>query len=96
VQSAFENQGLHVDIPAYIASPDNKFVYFCEQPAKTDSCNSFVFDVEKNVIEYVSVDGKKLTTTGAVAKTASWSEKGLTIDGKTSAEATAPAALLGS
>ena len=93
-QSAFKNQGLHTDIPFYQASPDNKFVYFCEQQSATDSCNSFIFDVTKNTIEYVTVDGTKLTTTAAAAKTTTWSEKGLTIDGKTSADATAPAALL--
>ena len=94
VQSAFKNQGIHTDIPAYITSPDNKYVYFCEQQAAADSCNSFIFDVEKNVIEYVTVDGKKLSTTGAVAKSATWTEKGLSIDGKVSAEVTAPAVLL--
>lgn len=94
VQSAFENQGSHVDIPAYIVSPGNTFVYFCEQQGAKDSCNSLVFDVVRNVIEFVTVDGKKLITTAAVAKTASWSEKGLGIDGKTSAVVTAPAALL--
>jgi uncharacterized protein YbcV (DUF1398 family) len=94
VQSAFKNQGLHTDIPAYSVSPDNKFVYFCEQQSTADSCNSFIFDVVKNTIVYVTVDGTKLVTTGVVAKTATWSEKGLTIEGKTSAEATAPAVLL--
>lgn len=96
VQNAFKNQGLHTDIPMYQASPDNKFVYFCEQQATTDSCNSFIFDVTKNTIEYVTLNGTKLTTIAAVAKTAAWSEKGLSIDGKTSAEATTPAALLAS
>ena len=96
VQSAFKNQGLHANIPYFAASPDNKYVYFCEQQAAADSCNSFIFDVGKNVIEYVTIDGKKFTSTASAAKTATWSEKGLSIDGKTSADASAPAALLAS
>ena len=96
VQSSFKNQGMHTDIPTYSVSPDNKFVYFCEQQTTEDSCNSFVFDIEKNVIEYVTVDGKKFSSSAAVAKTSTWTEKGLSIDGKTSADATAPAALLAS
>jgi|GEM_PF-2346616 len=96
VQSSFKNQGMHLDVPVYSLSPDNKYVYFCEQQTTEDSCNSFVFDIEKNVIEYVTVDGKKFSSPAAVAKTATWSEKGLTIEGKSSADATAPAALLAS
>lgn len=91
--SEFKNQGSHVAIPAYLVSPDNKFVYFCEQKTAEDTCNSFIFNVSANAIEYVSVDGKKLTTTAATAKAASWTTSGLSIDGKTSIEVTNPAIL---
>ena len=91
---AFKNQGVHADIPAYSVSPDGKFVYFCEQPGIEDSCNNLVFDVAKNLISYVTLDGKKLTSTAAVAKATTWAENGLTIDGATSADPLSPAALL--
>ena len=93
-QSAFKNQGAHQDIPAYTVSPNGKFIHFCEQQSADDSCMNFIFDVEKNVINYVSIDGKKVTTTGSIAKAATWSENGLTLDNKTSADAAAPALLL--
>ena len=91
--SDFKNQGSHVAIPAYLVSPDNKFVYFCEQKTAEDTCNSFIFNVQANAIEYVSVDGKKLTTNAATAKAATWTTAGLSIDGKTSVEAGNPAVL---
>lgn len=91
--SEFKNQGSHVAIPAYLVSPDNKYVYFCEQKTTEDICNSFIFDVSANAITYVSVDGKKLTTTAATAKAATWTTAGLSIDGKTSIEAGNPSVL---
>jgi hypothetical protein len=92
-KSEFKNQGTHAAIPAYKVSPDSNFVYFCEQQTADDACTSFVFDVANNIIKYVSSGAKKVVTTAAVAKGATWSESGLTIDGKTSIDATNPVEL---
>ena len=91
---AFENQGIHTDIPAYAVSLDGKYVYFCEQSTAEATCKSFVFDVTKNLISYVTLDGEKLVTSDTVAKAATWDENGLTIGGNSSADPKNPAALL--
>jgi hypothetical protein len=92
-KAEFKKQGTHTDIPAYSVSPDNNWIFFCEQQTTDDSCNAFMFDVANNVIKYVSADGKKLSVTAAVAKAATWSDKGFTLDGKTSTDATNPSVL---
>ncbi len=95
-KTEFQNQGTHTDIPSYSVSPDGNWIYFCEQQTAEDNCNSFMYDVTKKVIKYVSADGKKLTTTAEVAKAATWSGKGITIDGKTSKDVADPAVLAAS
>ncbi len=77
VAAAFSTQGTHISIPKYLASPDGKYVFFCEQQQETDSCIGFVYDVTGTVIQYVAHDGKKVAITADVAKSAAWSENTL-------------------
>ena len=86
----FANQGVHQAIPKYQASDDANFVYYCEQHSEADSCMNFVYDVENQLIQYVTVDGKKLVSNAVTAQTATWNNNMLTIGTATSIDATAP------
>ncbi|MFM2423796.1 MAG: hypothetical protein RLZZ70_183 [Candidatus Parcubacteria bacterium] len=86
----FSTQGIHEELPAYAASADNAFIYFCEQQSSDESCTHFVFDTKANVIQFVNVDGEKLVTPNDVAKSAAWSPAGLQIGEYTSATADTP------
>jgi len=78
---SFTEQGLHTAIPFFVASPDNRYVYFCEQHSIDDSCMSFVFDSKSSVIQFVNNNGQKLSTTAAVARGAHWGDDGMLIIG---------------
>ena len=86
----FANQGVHQAIPKYQASDDANFVYYCEQHSEADSCINFIYDVEKQIIQYVTVDGKKLFSNAETAQTATWNNGLLTIGTATSIDATTP------
>ncbi len=87
---AFANQGVHETIPQYIASDDSNFIYYCEQHSAADSCTNFVYDVANQVIQYVTVNGAKLTSTAEEAKTARWEGTTLVIGTARSAAAGTP------
>lgn len=86
----FANQGAHTNIPKYSVSLDGNFIYYCEQHSDSDSCVSFVYDVDGGTIHYVTTNGSKLNTSISEAMSADWTEKGLTISGMTSVSADAP------
>ncbi len=86
----FSTQGIHENLPAYVASADSNYVYFCEQQGSTPECTHFVFDVTSNIIQFVSVDGEKLVTDNSVATEATWGTTGLTVAGYTSIDPTMP------
>jgi hypothetical protein len=86
----FSTQGIHAALPVYSSSPDGRFVHFCEQQTEVAECTHFVFDTEANVIQPVSVNGRKLVTSDDIAKTAIWSTDGLLIERYRSYTADAP------
>ena len=86
----FASQGVHEAIPNYVASDNGVYIYYCEQHSQADSCANFVYDVNAGVIHYVTLDGVKLVTTGAVADTATWNNSSLMIDGASSISAETP------
>lgn len=75
----FSTQGIHVALPKYLASPDGRFVYFCEQQTEAEECTHFVFDIAGNMIQFVNNGGEKLVTPSTVAENASWTNSGLVI-----------------
>ena len=75
----FSTQGIHEALPAYKASPDGAYVYFCEQQTKSPECTNLVFDTKSRVIQFVTVDGKKLITPDTDAVAAAWDGNSLTI-----------------
>ena len=86
-------QGTHVDIPKFLVSPDSSFVYFCEQQTIESICTNFVFDVTKNIIRFVTLDGTKFSTSVEAANAADWSTDGLTLDGAYSSDPAEPSLL---
>ena len=86
----FANQGVHQAIPKYQASDDANFVYYCEQHSDEDSCINFIYDVENQIIQYVTIDGKKLVSTAQTAQTATWSNGKLTIGNATTIDSATP------
>lgn len=87
---AFATQGVHEAIPQYVASEDGNFIYYCEQHSAADSCTNFVYDVANQVIQYVTVNGAKLTSTAEEAKTARWEGGNLVIGTARSATTATP------
>ena len=86
----FANQGVHEVIPNYQASPDGNYIYYCEQHTTTDACTNFVYSVTDQIIQYVTLDGVKLTSSAASAQTATWNGELLSIDNAQSLSADAP------
>jgi len=88
---AFAEQGLHVVPPPYVVSPSGKFIYFCEQSGEgTGECQAFVFDVESNVINFVTAAGEKLSVTNELAAAAVWQGDVLNLGGEVSLDTTTP------
>lgn len=75
----FAGQGLHQSLPIYAASPDGSFVYFCEQFTTRDSCRSFVYDTEQDVIIPVTFAGDPAEISITAANSAEWTENTLRI-----------------
>ena len=73
---SFTEQGIHTAIPYFIISPDQHYVYFCEQRSTEDACTNFVFDTESSIIQFVSNGGEKLSTTAATAQGVYWNDDG--------------------
>ncbi len=72
----FSTQGIHTDLPAYQASPDGKYVYFAEKHSEADECSNFIFDTERNVIQPMSLDGKRFTSPCVMTKSFVWNDQG--------------------
>ena len=87
---SFANQGVHEAIPNYLASDDGSFIYYCEQHSPADSCSNFIYDVNAQVIQYVTVDGKKLISNAQTAQSATWSNGTLKIGTATSVSTDTP------
>lgn len=91
--SYFTKQGTHVVEPIYVVSPDSNFMYFCEQSNAKDSCQSFVYDIENQMIHYVTKNGDKLVLPRAEAQRVQWNGSQLTFDDSTSDSTSIPWAL---
>ncbi|MFN3692804.1 MAG: hypothetical protein ACK4SL_01735 [Candidatus Paceibacteria bacterium] len=86
----FATQGIHKKIPTYSASADHRFVHFCEQQTEVEECTHYIFDVEENVIQPVSFNGKKFITNISDALTAAWNGDAITIGQYSSAAVATP------
>jgi len=86
----FAKQGVHESIPNYQVSNDGNFIYYCEQHTSEDTCINFIYSVNDQVIQYVTVDGVKLVSTAAEAKSATWNGSALTVGTATSISAETP------
>jgi hypothetical protein len=75
----FAGQGVHTNIPAYEASADGSYVYYCEQHSADDSCSAFVYNVNTEAIHKVTIDGVAQPLTVDQAQFAVWTEAGLMI-----------------
>jgi len=76
--SFFTKQGTHSVEPVYQLSPDTNFIYFCEQKTVEDSCQSFVYDIQNEMIHYVTTGGSKLLLPRAQAEQIIWEGSTLT------------------
>lgn len=83
-------QGHHIEPPVYIASPEGKYVYFCEQHLGADDCTNLLFDSEAFSIQYVQVEDKKFSIPASQAASAYWAVDGLHIGEYTSESAEIP------
>jgi hypothetical protein len=86
----FANQGIHEAIPQYLVSDDGNFIYYCEQRSLNDLCTNYVYDVINEIIQFVTLDGVKLESTGQEAKTAVWDGNKLTIGPSSSVSVVTP------
>lgn len=72
-------QGHHITPPVYLASPEGRYVYFCEQHLGADNCTNLLFDKETVVIYYIKLEDDTLVTPASMAASAYWSANGLNI-----------------
>lgn len=70
ISSDFSEQGLHVAPPVFVASDDERHVFFCESHDDSGVCKAFLYDVTENVIRPVAVNGQHLTLTETEVATA--------------------------
>ncbi len=83
-------QGHHIEPPVYMASPEGKYVYFCEQHLGADDCTNLLFDSEAVSIQYVQVDDQKFSIPASQAASAYWAVDGLHIGEYTSESVETP------
>lgn len=89
--TATMSQGFHYNTPVFSASPDENFVFFCEQQDMTrDTCLGFVYDVASETIFPITKNGAPVLISEASAKGTAWSAAGLTIGTGTSLNPAAP------
>jgi len=79
VKDSFSEQGMHISPPSFVASPDGKFVFFCETQTTDDSCLALIFDTTANVIQFLNHNGSKVTVTTETAAAAMWSNGSLSL-----------------
>ena len=72
-------QGHHIQPPVFLASPEGRYVYFCEQHIGSKDCINLLFDKEAVTIQYVRVENKALITPASMAASAFWAVNGLNI-----------------
>lgn len=86
----FSTQGIHIGLPAFSTSSDGRFIHFCEQKTAEDSCMHFVFDATSNLIQFVAVDGTKLSTSLEEAEAVEWNGNILSIGNYRSIDGNSP------
>ncbi len=86
----FSTQGIHESVPAYLASTDNKYIYFCEQQTADLNCTNFIFDSVNNVIQPVSFAGERLIITNEEAAAVRFEDGLLVVGEKRSISSEAP------
>lgn len=69
--------GFHENIVSAVISPDEKFVYYCEQLAKEQTdCVPIIFDIEESIAHKLEVNGAPYLESISTHE-ASWSEESL-------------------
>lgn len=95
VDTADLSQGFHFGEVEFSVSPDNSFVFFCEQQDVTSSaCLGFVYDVEAETIYPVVKNGAPVLISAASLAKAEFDGNGLVIGSNYSANASAPWVLI--
>lgn len=95
VDTADLSQGFHFGEVEFKVSPDNNFVFFCEQQDVTNSaCLGFVYDVEAETIYPVVKNGAPVLISEASLAKTEFGKNGLVIGGNYSANASAPWVLI--
>jgi len=95
VNTADLSQGFHFGEVSYILSPNNQFVFFCEQQDVTNSaCLGFVYDTEAKTIYPVVKNGAPVLISAASLTTAKITNSGLSIGTNYSPNPSAPWVLI--
>jgi hypothetical protein len=90
-RQGFEKQGFHTSAPVYSLSPDEKFVFFCEQhTTDVNECNAFVYDITNNTIQFVQSEKVPVTLETDAARAVTWNADGLVIADMTSVSQETP------
>lgn len=71
--------GVHTELMHYALSDDRAYLYFCEQHERAGSCEAYVYDLNENVIRYVTIDGAPAVFNQDVAASAAWRDGILTV-----------------
>jgi len=95
VDTADLTQGFHFGEVTYLVSPDNKFVFFCEQQDVTNSaCLGFVYDIEAETIYPVVKNGAPVLIGATSLAAAEFTKFGLEIGANYSANVSVPWVLI--
>ena len=95
VDTADLTQGFHFGEVEFRVSPDNSFVFFCEQQDVTNSaCLGFIYDVDAETIYPVVKNGAPVLISAASLAKTEFDGNGLVIGSNYSANASAPWVLI--
>ncbi len=90
IPEALAVQGYHTEPPIFLASPEGKYVYFCEQHLGVDECTNFLFNINDVSIQYVQIEKRKFVSPTSQAASAYWALDGLHIGKYTSESVETP------
>ncbi len=78
--------GFHAALIDYALSPDERFVYFCEQPLPaSDACKPFVYDAAQKMVFPVLQNGERIALP-LTQQSLTWGKSGLSTVGTVSVD----------
>lgn len=69
-------QGFHVAVPDYAVSPNEEFIYYCEQQTHdADTCHDYIYVIDEHLVRPLQFNGTHLTSS-IIQSQFSWQDNG--------------------